>query len=403
MSIVPLHPSEPLSLKLQRKKVALFGATGSIGTSTVDILKRFPERFEVACLVAGANRSLLLEQIALLKPSVVVVALPAQDDGLCDNDFVAQAIKLHPSLEVRFGQDGVREAAKCCDYDIMVAGIVGIAGLDSVYEAVVRGKQIALANKESMVCAGEMLTTLAAQTGASFLPVDSEHSALWQALQGNHREDVKRFILTASGGPFLHTPLSDLETITPAQALKHPKWTMGAKVTIDSSTLFNKCLELIEAYWLFRARRDELSVVIHPESIVHSSIEYRDGTHMFQCSVPDMKGAIGYALSYPAGRLDSLMEPLSLAALGALHFYEVDTNKFPAITFADKVLAGTSGDSVVLNAADEIAVSRFLKGELPWIKIPSFIEGVLERFGGQKVHTIDDVAALNNRVKYEVL
>jgi 1-deoxy-D-xylulose-5-phosphate reductoisomerase len=403
MSIVPLHTSHGSQSNAPQRKIALFGSTGSIGTSTVEILKRFPERFEVACLVGGANRSLLLEQIALLQPAVVVAALPAHVDGLSDDEFVAQAIKLHPSLEVRFGQDGVREAARFVDYDIMVAGIVGIAGLDSVYEAVVRGKQIALANKESMVCAGEMLTTLAKQTGASFLPVDSEHSALWQALQGNHRDDVKRFILTASGGPFLHTPLSDLTSITPAQALKHPKWTMGAKVTIDSSTLFNKCLELIEAYWLFGARREELSVVIHPESIVHSSIEYRDGTHMFQCSVPDMKGAIGYALSYPAGRLDSLMEPLSLAALGALHFFDVDTKKFPAITFADRVLAGSSGDSVVLNAADELAVSRFLRGELAWTKIPTFIEDVLERFGGQNVHTIDDVAALNNRVKYEVL
>jgi 1-deoxy-D-xylulose-5-phosphate reductoisomerase len=403
MSLIPLSLDSNQSKDTSRKKIAVFGSTGSIGTSTIEILKNFPERFQTICLVGGGNRKLLLEQIKLLRPSVVVAALTVQQDGLTDSEFTAEAIKIHPEIEVRFGREGVIEAARFVDYDVMVAGIVGVSGLPSVYEATLRGKKIALANKESMVCAGAILSALAEKTGAQFLPVDSEHSALWQALIGNHRSDIKNFILTASGGPFLNTSVSELALITKEQALKHPRWTMGAKVTIDSSTLFNKCLELIEAYWLFSAKKEQLQVVIHPESIVHSSVEYYDGTQIFQCSVPDMKGAIGFALSFPDSRLQSVMKPLDLVSIGSLHFHKVDTDKFPCITFAEKVFSGSTGDGVVLNAADEVAVSRFLKGDLTWIQISSFISGVLERFCGENISTIDDVVELDNRVKYGLI
>ena len=403
MILVPTECTHSQNNLERRKKIAIFGSTGSVGTSTVEVASRFPELFEVVCLVGGRNRALLLDQISLLKPSVVVAALGQMQDVYTDDEFITEALKRNPTTEIRFGSEGVIEAAKFVDYDLMVASIVGVAGLPSVYEATIRGKHIALANKESMVCAGGILGVLASQTGAKFLPVDSEHSALWQALLGNSTDDINSLIVTASGGPFFQTPKSEFNSITKEQALKHPRWTMGTKITVDSSTLMNKCLELIEAYWLFGVKKEQIKVIVNPESIVHSIVEYKDGTQIFQCSVPDMKGAIGFAMSYPSIRLPTLMKPLDLVATKALHFYEVDRDKFPIINLAEAVMTGASGDGVVLNAADEIAVEQFLCDKIMWYQIPQVIERYFERFSGNPVNSIEDVLELNNKVKSTLL
>ena len=398
MLIPPLLHQDSSSDSSEKKSIAVFGSTGSVGCSTVDLLQRFPDRFSCSVLVGGSNRKVLLDQVLLLKPKLVVAALPSSQ--VSDSDFAAQVLKTCPTTEIAFGEHAVVQAATDGDYDVMVAAIVGMAGLASVFAATKRGKKIALANKESLVCAGSILSELRKQSRAEFLTVDSEHSALWQALLGNHRQDVANFILTASGGAFLNYSTEQLQSITVNEALIHPNWTMGKKITIDSSNLMNKALELIEAHWLFDAPVDELKVIIHPQSIVHSIIEFKDGGQLWQTSVPDMRGAISFALSYPGTRLPQVLPRLDLATMKTLQFFEVNEGRFTSIRLAKSLLqSGTSGDAVVFNAADEVAVQRFLDGRLSWASIPEFVETALNQLSGKKVSSFDDVVGLDSEVR----
>lgn len=353
--------------------LALLGSTGSIGTSTLDVVRRFPERFRLRGLAAGNNAALLARQAREFQPETISIA------------DAAAAAQLRQQLapagvpEVLAGPEGARAVATAPGVDMVVAAIAGGAGLLPTLAAAETGKDIALANKESLVMAGALLTRAAAASGSRIVPVDSEHSAVFQVLEGRAAEDVRAIILTASGGPFLHASAADLRAVTPAAALKHPRWQMGVKVTTDSATLMNKGLEVIEAHWLFGVAPDRIKVVVHPQSIIHSMVEFVDGTVLAQLSQPDMKGPIAYALSMP-GRLDAVMEPLDLPALGTLTFMEPDRERFPALGLAYRALHQGGLMPAVMNAANEVAVALFHRGAITFVEIPAVIERVMDRY-----------------------
>lgn len=363
------------------KGLAILGSTGSIGSSTLDVVRLNPGRFKVVSLAAGNNIEALKRQVEEFKPRCVSVA--AKDAAEQVRGFVPA------NVEVLSGTDGAVKAATYDGVTMAVSAITGAAGLAPTIAAVRAGIDVALANKESLVMAGPIVMKEAARTGSRILPVDSEHSAVFQSLVGHRREDLKRVILTASGGPFLNKPIDELSTVTPSEALKHPKWVMGRKVTIDSATLMNKGLEVIEAAFLFDMTFDKISVVIHPQSIVHSMVEYNDGSVISQLSTPDMKGPIGYALSYP-DRIDSGCKPLSFTGL-TLEFSEPDARRFPCLSLAyDAIRAGGTAPAV-LNAADEVAVEEFLKGAIPFTGIYEVVSAVTQSHSVTKIETIEDV------------
>jgi 1-deoxy-D-xylulose-5-phosphate reductoisomerase len=345
-------------------RLAILGSTGSIGTQTLDVVSQHPDRFEVVAIAASRVSPLLLKQAERFRPALVAVstdeATPVLPNG---TRFVA-------------GSDALRHASTLPDADILVAATAGHAGIEATIAAIEAGKTIALANKETIVCAGELVMPAANERGIEIRPVDSEHSALWQSLAGAPADSVDRLILTASGGPFRTTPAADLAGVTLEQTLAHPTWSMGGKVTIDSASLMNKGLEVIEARWLFGIPYDRIDVLIHPESIVHSIVEFRDASQIAQLSLPDMRLPIQYALTYP-DRLPSACRRLSLAEIGSLTFETPDFARFPALRLARE--AGIAGGTfpTVLSAADDAAVDAFLSNRIRFIDIPAVVESAL--------------------------
>jgi 1-deoxy-D-xylulose-5-phosphate reductoisomerase len=304
---------------------------------------------------------------------------------------LAEGASRWDKTELVCGEDEISSAIKAARSEIVLAAVVGMAGLSSVVAALESGKDVALANKESLVVAGALVLEKAAAHGARLIPVDSEHSAIFQVLQGGKREDVTSLILTASGGPFRTTPAAEFASITPERALKHPQWNMGAKITIDSATMMNKALEVIEARWLFDTAPDAIEVIVHPQSIVHSMVRLRDGTVLAQLSVPDMKGPIAYALTFPEGRLGAVMRPLDFVAARELTFEPVDNERFPAVERARECLRGAKGASAVLNAANEVAVDAFLGRRIPFRGIYEVVDAALDTFGHQSYETLDEL------------
>ncbi len=359
----------------------ILGSTGSIGTQTLDVMERHPERFEVVGLAAGNNKSLVMDQIRRFHPQAV---------SLARADDVEEIRREFPKLQVFSGEDGATRLVQSLDSDLVISAIVGAAGLKPTLEALDRGVSVALANKESLVIAGFLMTEKAREKGASLVPIDSEHSAIFQALAGNRREDIRRLILTASGGPFLNKSIEFLKTVTVDQALAHPKWKMGAKITIDSATLMNKGLEVIEASWFFGVPADRVDVHVHPQSLVHSLVEYRDGSVMAQLGVPDMRCAIAYAMTYPE-RIDTGVSSLNLLEAGRLDFYPPDFENFPCLKLAYEVARQGQTYPAVLNAANEEAVGKFLRKEVAFLEIPEIVSEVLNRHVSKAMTCLEDV------------
>ena len=367
--------------------VAVLGSTGSIGTQTLDVIALDPDRFRVVALAAGRDLARLREQVSRFRPDLVVVA-----DG-------AGAGSLR-HRRVLYGEEGLIAAATHPEVQIVVVATSGHAAMLPTYRAIEAGKTIALANKETIVCAGALIVPFAARRGVQIRPVDSEHSALWQALGRSTVAEVSRLILTASGGPFRETAAADLAGVTAAQALNHPTWAMGGKITIDSATLMNKGLEVIEAHWLFGVPYDRIDVVVHPESIVHSLVEFVDGSQVAQLSVPDMRLPIQYALTYPAHRPGPCRR-LSLVEVGSLHFAAPDLDRFPALRLARE--AGLAGETypTVLSAADESAVAAFLAGRIGFTEIAEVVARVLDRHRPAGPISFDAIAAADRWARAE--
>jgi 1-deoxy-D-xylulose-5-phosphate reductoisomerase len=366
------------------KRLAILGSTGSIGVQALDVVARFPDRFEVVALAAGRNVARLAEQVERFRPRLVA----AMDEE------AARTLRglAPPGVEVLAGDAGVVAAASHPDVQLVLAAISGGAGLRSTAAAIEAGKTIGLANKESLVLAGELLVRRAAENGVAILPVDSEHSAIHQSLVGHNREEVRRLILTASGGPLRTVPAAELRDVTPARALKHPNWSMGDKITIDSATLMNKGLEVIEARWLFGVDPRRIDIVVHPESIVHSMVEYIDGSMVAQLGVSDMRGPISYALATP-GRLPLDLAPLDLARMGRLTFEPPDPARFPAYTLAYRALEIGGTAPAVLSGAGEAAVAAFLAGRCRFTDVAELCASALEAHASEPLRSVEQALA----------
>ena len=373
------------------ENIAILGSTGSIGLSTLEVIENNLHRFRVAGLAAGRNIKLLAEQVNRYKPDVV--SLERKDDAEAfQKDFGREGMK------ILWGQEGTVDIARMETCSIVVAAITGIDGLRSTLEAVKAGKKVALANKESMVVAGSLICKAARENGASIIPVDSEHSGVFQCLAKEEKKNVKKIILTASGGPFFRSTKQEMENSTLSEALNHPRWKMGAKVTIDSATMMNKGLELIEARWLFDLEPGQLDVLIHPQSIVHALVEMRDGSMIAQLSPTDMKIPIQYALTYP-DRGESPLPSLELSQVETLEFYHVDREKFPLINLARMAL--TEGESlpVVLNAANEITVASFLNKDIRFSEIYPTIKAVIEDHKKIQAKSLEDILRVDREAR----
>jgi 1-deoxy-D-xylulose-5-phosphate reductoisomerase len=363
------------------KNICLLGSTGSIGNTAIEIIKENPERYRIIALGAGMNIELLGAQIEELKPRFAAVSNSELADKL------RGSLSRSLNTEIVGGLDGYTEIATLSEVDLVVVAMSGSSGLVPTYSAIRSGKDIALANKETMVVAGSLLMREIRDRGVCIFPIDSEHSAIQQSIQGHNREDLKRIMLTGSGGPFKDYTLEMLSTVTPEQALQHPKWKMGKKITIDSATMMNKGLEAIEAKWLFGVNMNQIDIILHPQTIIHSMVEYIDGSIMAQLALPDMRIPISYALSYPRHRKGQLPS-VDFTEIGHLSFEEPDKKRFRCLDLALK--AGYIGQSMpaVLSGANEIAVMAFLEGKITFLEIPQLIENTLER---HDLHPIDSI------------
>lgn len=366
--------------------ISVLGSTGSIGKSTVDILSRYPDKFKVRALTGNRNVSLLAEQARKLSAELAVTA----DKNLYPE--LKKALE-GTSVRVEAGADAVVAAAKE-DADRTVAAIVGAAGLLPAMAVAERGKTLALANKETLVCAGEIVMKTVAERKTRLIPVDSEHSAIFQTLEERHRAAIDRILLTASGGPFREKDEAFMEKATPEQAVAHPNWNMGAKISVDSATMMNKGLEIIEACHLFRVPAEKIEVLVHPQSIVHSAVGYIDGSVLAHMGMPDMRTPIAYALGYPE-RIASPTKRLDFTAISGLTFSHPDEKRFPALRVAKEAFAAGQGAACVMNAANEIAVGAFLNKKIGFLDIVRAVEKIMERFGAPAVRTIGDVLALD--------
>lgn len=366
------------------KRLTILGSTGSIGLNALELIERNPEKYRAIALTAGRNVDLLAKLIEKFRP--VGVAVLQKDLA----DILRTRLDRNAATKVYYGTEGFVHLATLEEVDTVVSAMTGAAGLIPTYAAIEAGKNIALANKETLVMAGPLIVDEAKKQGITILPIDSEHSAILQCLQGHPREDVRRIILTASGGPFRDFPLGEMEKVTPGQALNHPNWSMGKKISIDSATLMNKGLEAIEAKWLFDLRMDQISIVIHPQSVIHSMVEYWDGSIIAQMGVPHMITPISYALSYPR-HIENHLSPLQLDDIGTLTFEKPDLSKFPCLNLA--LQAGETGDSMpaVMNGANEIAVDAFLKGKIGFLQIPMLIERTMEAHRTCSIDNIEKV------------
>jgi len=365
------------------KHLAILGSTGSIGVNALNIVRQFPERFRVIGLSAGLNIRLLKEQILQFRPKLVSVLRRESVEAL------RKELSSSP-VEIVHGVEGLIQIATHPEVDQVVSAIVGGVGLIPTLSAVKAGKTVALANKESLVMAGKIVMEEAERHHAQILPVDSEHSAIFQAMLGHQKGDVRRLILTASGGPFLRLPLARLQEVTVKEALSHPHWEMGKKITVDSASLMNKGLEVIEAHWFFKIPVEKITVQIHPQSVVHSMVEYIDGSVVAQMGIADMKIPISYALSFPE-RLNLNLPPLDLPERGALTFFAPDLERFPCLKLAYRSIEIGETMPAILNGANEIAVSAFLEGLIKFTEIPLLIQRVMEEHEVKSVHTVEDI------------
>ncbi|MGD0226435.1 MAG: 1-deoxy-D-xylulose-5-phosphate reductoisomerase [Terriglobia bacterium] len=370
--------------------LCILGSTGSIGQNCLRVVESLPDRFRIVALSAGKNLEALAAQVVKHYPKIVVVSQREFKEPLRER---LKQLGYTRRVRISFGVEGQVEASTHDSVDFVVSASHGTTGLVATYEAVCAGKRVGLANKETLVAAGELVMRAAAKQRTEVLPIDSEHCAVHQCLRAGQRKEIKRIILTASGGPFLKTPLRLFDSLSPEQALKHPIWRMGGRITIDSATLVNKGLEIIEAHWLFGAAPGQIDVVIHPESIIHSMVEFVDGSVVAQLGVPDMRIPIQYALTYP-DRMPIAEEglQLDLISAGRLHFGKPDTKRFPSLDLAREALAQGGIMPCVLNAADEVAVEAFLNNRLRFSAIPRVIEEVMRQMDSyRRVHSMDDV------------
>jgi 1-deoxy-D-xylulose-5-phosphate reductoisomerase len=371
------------------KRLSILGSTGSIGRQTLSVVESLPGKFEVVALAAGSNIALAAEQVARHRPQLVSVADEQGARELC------QAVEHLPSgapFEIVFGAEGIERVATHPESGLVVSAAVGVVGLSATFKAIEAGKDIALANKEVLVAAGEVVIAAVERRGVTLLPVDSEHNAIHQCLRAGQPKEVKRLVLTASGGPFRKTAASQLARVTPKQALAHPNWKMGQRITIDSATLMNKGFEVIEARWLFGMSLDRIQVLIHPQSTIHSMVEFVDGSILAQLGPTDMRMPIQYALTYP-DRIPSNGCALDWTALRKLEFEDVPQGKFPCLALAQHALREGGPLPAALNAADEIAVAAFLEGRLACPAIAGVIERVLEQMPNLRMRSVDDVLA----------
>ena len=373
------------------KKIAILGSTGSIGTQTLSVIAENRDDFIVSALCCGSRVEEMRKQIEIFRPKLAVTA--SERDAL----FLHERFSW---LETAWGEEGLIQAATS-DCDIVVNGLMGIKGLVPTYEAILAGKDIAFANKETLVAGGELVMQAIKEKGVRFLPVDSEHSAIFQCLQGNERNAVKRLILTASGGPFLGFTREQLLHVTKEQALNHPKWSMGPKITIDSATMMNKGLEVIEAKWLFQLPASQIDILIHPQSIIHSMVEYKDTSVIAQMGLPDMKLPIAYALFYPERKPNSL-KPLDLAGM-SLTFQNPDLSAFPAIRLAYEAAAAGGTYPAVMNGANEVLVELFLLGKLPFHRIPEIIEEVMDQYDDRFPMTMQGILAADGQIREQII
>jgi len=368
------------------RSIAILGSTGSIGRSSLEVIAAFPDRFRAAYLCAHRNIDLLREQINRFRPRGAVVLDGERADALRRTAA--------PGTEILAGIEGLLEIVGRDDVGLVLSALVGFAGLRPTLRALEAGKDVALANKETLVVGGELVMTAARKARVRLLPVDSEHSAIFQCLRGEEPRTVARLVLTASGGPFLTLPRERFSTVTVAEALNHPTWRMGAKITIDSATLMNKGLEVIEAYWLFGVPPENIEVVVHPQSVIHSMVEFVDGSMKAQMGMPDMKLPILYALAYP-DRPPAPSRRVDLAALGSLTFQAPDTEKFECLALAFRALEAGGTAPAVMNAANEVAVQMFLDGEIPFSAIPGVIRESLDRHVPLRAFTLDDLERID--------
>ncbi|PKL88055.1 MAG: 1-deoxy-D-xylulose-5-phosphate reductoisomerase [Ignavibacteriae bacterium HGW-Ignavibacteriae-2] len=352
------------------KKIFILGSTGSIGVNTLNVIRDYPDLFRVSGITANSNIDLLMEQVEEFKPEWVVIS-----DKSAAKNF---ALRSSDKIEILEGEEGLITATKNADYDILLSALVGFAGLSPTIEGIKRRKRIALANKETLVVAGEFIMDLAKKYFSEIIPVDSEHSAIFQCLAGEKTSEVGKLILTASGGPFLENTFEDLKSVSVADALNHPNWDMGNKISIDSASMMNKGLEVIEAHWLFNLPKNQIDVVIHPQSIIHSMVEFVDGSIKAQLSKPDMKLPIIYALSYP-NRLQNNYTQTDLCKISKLTFFEPDFRKFECLKIAFDVMQIGGTAPCIMNAANEIAVEMFLNEKIKFLDIPKVISESLDK------------------------
>lgn len=377
------------------QRLAILGSTGSIGTQTLEIVRLFPDRFRVVALTARSNAAMLARQAREFRPRCVVIGAE-EGRRLLEEELAGTGIR------VLYGQEGLCEAAALDEVDTVMAGLVGFAGLESVLSALGTGKKVALANKETLVVAGALVRQRLHENGGSLIPVDSEHSAIFQCLVGEPQSRVEELVLTASGGPFRSRPYSTFVEITPEEALAHPNWSMGAKITIDSATMMNKGLEVIEAHWLFDVEPDRISVLVHPQSIIHSMVTFEDGSTKAQLGLPDMKIPIQYALSYP-DRWPAPHARLDWSQLKQLDFEEPDLEKFRCLRLAYEALEAGGTAPAVLNAANEQAVSLFLNGKVRFSDIPALIEAVMSDAEVEPVSDLEQLVAFDAAARSAVL
>ena len=363
------------------QSMAVLGSTGSIGTQALELVRLHPERFRVSALTAHRNKELLFRQVREFRPDMAGLTEPIPLTDIPEDLRFCHWV---------MGEEALRAAAAEVPSDMVLVSVVGIAGLQSVMDALAAGRQVLLANKEALVTGGHLVMEAARKAGKPLLPVDSEHSAIFQCLQGAAPNRPVRLLLTASGGPFRTWDKARMDAATPAQALKHPNWSMGAKITIDSASMFNKALEIMEARWLFDMPPEKIQVVVHPQSIVHSAVEFADGAVLAQLGVPDMRVPIQFAMAYPE-RLTTGSRPLDLFALGQLTFEPGDPVRFPALRLAGECLNAGGAACAILNGANEAAVAAFLREEIPFGGITRLVEGTLNRLGHLPADTLDDI------------
>ena len=369
------------------KNVAIFGSTGSIGESTLNVIRENKELFNVVTLVAGKNIKKLIEQIEEFKPKNVYII---------DKENSEKLKELYKDINVFYGEEGMEEISKLVDYDISISALVGIAGLKPTYNMIKNGKTVALANKEVLVAGGELIMKTAKENGAKLLTVDSEHSAIMQCLNGEGNNPIDKILLTASGGPFFDKEITD--DITVEQALNHPTWSMGPKVTIDSSTMMNKGFEIIEAKWLFDVEPEQIEVVVHRKSLVHSMVQFKDGTIMANIGPKSMQIPIAYALNYP-NRLQNNIEKLDLFEVVDLKFEKPDLNKFKCLKLAYEAIKRGHSYQVVLNAANEVLVDSFLNKKIKYTMIPNGIEKIMKMYELRKLETVDEILNFDKEVR----